>query len=194
MRYNGQRAVRVDVYRTSDEQVLEIAEVVKDYLAAEVQPALPKGVSVEIWKDDSEEVGGRLGLMIENALLGMMLVFLVLALFLEIGLAVWVAVGVGISFMGTFLVMGFLGVSINMFSLMALVLALGIVVDDAIVVGESVFAERERGIRGFAAAIRGTKRVSTPVIFSVLTTVTAFAALLSAPGPRGNSGGPFLSW
>ena len=188
VRYNGQRAVRVDVYRTSDEQIFEIAEVVKDYLAAEVQPTLPEGVSVEIWKDDSEEVGGRLGLMIKNALIGMILVFLLLTLFLEIGLAVWVAAGVGVSFMGTFLVMGFLGVSINVFSLMALVLALGIVVDDAIVVGESVFAERERGIRGFAAAIRGTKRVSGPVIFSVLTTVTAFAALLSAPGPQGQLG------
>ncbi len=188
VRYNGQRAVRVDVYRTSDEQVLDIAEAVRNYLSAEVEPTLPAGVSVEIWKDDSEEVGGRLGLMIENALLGMLLVFLVLALFLEIGLAVWVAVGVGVSFMGTFLVMGFLGVSINMFSLMALVLALGIVVDDAIVVGESVFAERERGIRGFAAAISGTKRVSVPVIFSVLTTVTAFAALLSVPGPQGQLG------
>ena len=144
VRYNGQRAVRVDVYRTSEEQVLEIAEVVKDYLAAEVQPTLPEGVSVEIWKDDSEEVGGRLGLMIKSALIGMILVFLMLTLFLEIGLAVWVAAGVGVSFMGTFLVMGFLGVSINMFSLMALVLALGIVVDDAIVVGESVFAFRAR--------------------------------------------------
>ncbi|MDE2878900.1 efflux RND transporter permease subunit [Candidatus Palauibacter soopunensis] len=188
VRYNGQTAVRVDVYRTSEEQVLDIAEAVKRYLDVEVVPALPEGVSVELWKDDSEEVSGRLGLMTENALIGFALVFLALALFLEIRLAMWVAVGLAVSFMGAFLVMGFLGISINMFSLMALVLALGIVVDDAIVVGESIFAERERGQRGLAAAIRGTRRVSTPVIFSVLTTITAFAALLNAPGPQGELG------
>ncbi|WP_420449113.1 efflux RND transporter permease subunit [Candidatus Palauibacter sp.] len=188
LRYNGQTAIRVDVFRTSDEQVLDIAEALKRYLDAEVAPTLPAGVSVALWKDDSEDVGGRLGLMTKNALIGFALVFLALALFLEIRLAMWVAVGLAVSFMGTFLVMGFLGISINMFSLMALVLALGIVVDDAIVVGESIFAERERGHRGLAAAIRGTRRVSTPVIFSVLTTITAFAVLLNAPGPQGELG------
>ncbi len=182
VRYNGQRAVRVDVYRTSGEQVLDIVVAIKNYLAAEVVPSLPEGVSVELWKDDSEQVSGRLGLMIKNAMLGLLLVFGALALFLEIRLAMWVAVGLAVSFLGTFLVMGFLNISINMFSMMALVLALGIVVDDAIVVGESVFAERERGARGLEAAIRGTRRVSGPVIFSVLTTITAFAALLNAPG------------
>ena len=188
VRYNGQPAVRVDVYRTSDEQVLDIVEAVKRYLAAEIFSTLPEGVSVELWRDDSVQVSGRLGLMIENALIGFLLVFGALALFLEIRLAMWVAVGLAVSFLGTFLVMAFLDISINMFSLMALVLALGIVVDDAIVVGESIFAERERGARGLVAAIRGTRRVSGPVIFSVLTTITAFAALLNAPGPQGQLG------
>lgn len=188
VRYNGQPAVRVDVYRTSDEQVLDIVEAVKRYLAADILSTLPEGVSVELWRDDSVQVSGRLGLMIENALIGFLLVFGALALFLEIRLAMWVAVGLAVSFLGTFLVMAFLDISINMFSLMALVLALGIVVDDAIVVGESIFAERERGARGLVAAIRGTRRVSGPVIFSVLTTITAFAALLNAPGPQGQLG------
>ena len=188
VRYNGRRAVGIDVYRASNEKVLEIAAAVRDYLAAEVLPALPPDVNVEIWKDDSVEVSGRLGLMIENALLGLVLVLAALTLFLEVRLALWVAVGLAVSFIGTFLFMGLLGVSVNMFSLMALVLALGIVVDDAIVVGESVFSERERGVGGIDAAIRGTRRVSAPVIFSVLTTVTAFAALLPAPGPQGELG------
>ena len=188
VRYNGQPGVRVDVYRASEEQVLEIAEAVKQYLADDVLPTLPEGVSVELWKDDSEEVSGRLGLMIKNALIGFLLVFAALALFLEIRLAMWVAVGLAVSFLGAFLVMGFLDISINQFSLMALVLALGIVVDDAIVVGESVFAERERGARGVAAAVRGARRVSGPVIFSVLTTITAFAVLLNAPGAQGQLG------
>ena len=188
--YNGMRAVGIDVYRASNEKVLEIAEAVREYLAGEVLPALPPGVGVEIWKDDSVEVAGRLGLMIENALLGLALVLAALTLFLEVRLALWVAVGLAVSFIGTFLFMGFLGVSVNMFSLMALVLALGIVVDDAIVVGESVFTQRERGVGGVAAAIQGTRRVSAPVIFAVLTTATAFAALLSAPGPQGELGRP----
>ena len=190
VRYNGRRAVGVDVYRASNEKVLEIAEAVREHLASEVLPALPPGVGVELWKDDSVEVSGRLGLMIENALLGLALVLGALTLFLEVRLALWVAIGLAVSFIGTFLFMGFLGVSVNMFSLMALVLALGIVVDDAIVVGESVFTQRERGVGGIAAAIQGTRRVSAPVIFAVLTTATAFAALLSAPGPQGELGRP----
>ena len=183
--YNGQRAVGIDIFRGSGEKVLEIAAAVRDYLAAEVLPALPPGVDVQIWKDDSVDVSGRLGLMIENALLGLALVLVTLALFLELRLALWVAVGLAVSFIGTFLFMELLGVSVNMFSLMALVLALGIVVDDAIVVGESVFAARERGAHGTDAAIDGTRRVSGPVLFAVLTTATAFAALLTAPGPQG---------
>ena len=188
LRYNGRQAVAVDVFRASNEKVLEIAAAVREHLQAEVLPGLPPGVDVEIWKDDSVEVAGRLGLMIENALLGLALVLAALTLFLELRLALWVAVGLAISFIGTFLFMGLLGVSVNMFSLMALVLALGIVVDDAIVVGESVYSERERGERGIAAAIQGTRRVSAPVVFAVLTTATAFAALLPAPGPQGRLG------
>ena len=184
-RFNGNRAVRVDVSRTADEQVLEIAEAVRDYLAAEVIPTLPEGVGVEIWRDDTTLVGSRLSLLLENGLLGLVLVFLSLTLFLEIRLAVWVGAGLLVSLIGTLWVMHILGISINMFSMLALVLALGIVVDDAIVVGENIFAERKKGRDGLTTAIRGTKRISGPVIFSVLTTVTAFCALLAVPGPSG---------
>ena len=185
VRYNGRPAARVDVYRTSDEQLLGISAAVRDYLATDVLPGLPAGVDVTIWSDDSDLVGGRLGLMVKNGLLGLVLVFIALALFLEIRLALWVTVGLAVSFTGTFLVMDFLGLSINMFSLMGLILALGIVVDDAIVVGESVYSEREKGAGGLAAAIRGTKSVSGPVIFSVLTTIVAFSTLMTVPGPQG---------
>ena len=175
----------MDVSRTADEQVLEIAEAVRAYLASEVIPTLPAGVGVEIWRDDTTLVGSRLSLLFENGLLGLVLVFLGLTLFLEIRLAVWVAAGLVVSLVGTVWVMRILGISINMFSMLALVLALGIVVDDAIVVGENIFAERKKGRDGLTTAIRGTKRISGPVIFSVLTTITAFAALLAVPGPTG---------
>ncbi len=188
MRYNGRAAARVDVYRTSDEQLLGISTAVEDYLETSVLPSLPASVEVAIWSDDSALVGGRLGLMVKNGLLGLLLVFITLALFLEIRLALWVAVGLAVSFAGAFLVMGSLGVTINMFSLMGLILALGIVVDDAIVVGESVHLERERGAGGLEAAIRGTKKVSSPVIFSVLTSIIAFSVLMTVPGAQGKLG------
>lgn len=188
MRYNGRPAARVDVYRTSDEHLLDISAAVQDHLETIVVPGLPAGVEVAIWSDDAALVGGRLGLMVKNGLFGLILVFITLALFLEIRLASWVAVGLGVSFAGTFLVMGFLGVTINMFSLMGLILALGIVVDDAIVVGESVHLEREKGVGGREAATRGTRRVSIPVIFAVLTSIIAFSTLMTVPGAQGKLG------
>ncbi len=188
MRYNGRPAARVEVYRTSDEQLLGISAAVQDYLETSVLPSLPAGVEVAVWSDDSALVGGRLGLMVKNGLLGLLLVFVTLALFLELRLALWVAVGLAVSFAGAFLVMGFMGVTINMFSLMGLILALGIVVDDAIVVGESVHYERERGAGGLEAAIRGTRQVSAPVIFAVLTSIIAFSTLMTVPGAQGKLG------
>ena len=188
MRYKGRPAARVDVYRTSDEHLLDISAAVQDYLETSVVPSLPAGVDVAIWSDDAALVGGRLGLMVKNGLIGLVLVFITLALFLDIRLASWVAVGLAVSFAGAFLVMGFLGVTINMFSLMGLILALGIVVDDAIVVGESVHLEREKGAGGMEAAIRGTKQVSGPVIFAVLTSIIAFSTLMTVPGAQGKLG------
>ncbi len=187
-RFNGQPAARIDVFRTSGEDVLDIAQAVRGYIDSEVVPSLPEGVAVQIWKDDSIDLRGRVSLLLENAFVGLLLVFLALALFLQIRLAMWVALGLAVSFAGTFIVMQVMGISISMFSLMALVLALGIVVDDAIVVGENIYAERERGTRGLEAAVRGTRRIAGPVIFSVLTTVTAFSVLLTVPGPIGKIG------
>ncbi len=187
-RFNGQPAARIDVFRTAGEDVIEIAQAARTYIDSEVVPSLPEGVAVRIWRDDSVDLRGRVDLLVENALLGLLLVFLALALFLQIRLAMWVALGLAVSFTGTFLVMQLMGISISMFSLMAMVLALGIVVDDAIVVGENIYAEREKGAGGLAAAIRGTQRIAGPVIFSVLTTVTAFSVLLTVPGPIGRIG------
>ena len=184
VRYNGATAVRIDVFRTGDEHLLDIAAAVEAYVR-EVTPHLPAGVSVATWNDDSLEVRGRLGLLVKNAIIGLALVFLALALFLEVRTAGWVAAGLAVSCLGTFMVMDALDVSINMFSLVGFILALGIVVDDAIVVGESVWSEREKGLHARVAAVRGTRRVATPVIFSVLTTMVAFRAVLDVPGTRG---------
>jgi len=175
-RYGGQPAAYVEVFRTADEKVLRIADAVERHLEDEMIPSLPPGVRLDIWNNDGDTVRSRLRLLVENGLLGLALVLLALALFLELRLAFWVAIGIGVSFVGTFAVMAVLGVSINQLSLFGFILAIGIVVDDAIVVGENIYAERERGA-GVAASIRGARGIMSPVIFGVLTTVAAFCPL-----------------
>ena len=184
-RYMGQRAAYVEVFRTADEKVLDIVAAVEQHLDEAVIPSLPVGVGLEIWNNDADILQDRLGLLVKNGLLGLTLVLLALAIFLEIQLAFWVAVGIAVSFVGTFAVMAVLGVSINLMSLFAFILAVGIVVDDAIVVGENIYAEREKGTRGVAASIRGARRITGPVIFAVLTTVVAFCPLFFIPSSIG---------
>jgi multidrug efflux pump subunit AcrB len=183
--YNGHPAAFVQVYRTSDEQVPDIVDVVKAYLADVAVPSMPRGVHVEIWQNDGDLLESRFNLLRKNGLIGLALVLLALTLFLDLRLSWWVAVGIALSFIGTFAVMPLLGVTINMMSLFALILAIGIVVDDAIVVGENIFKEREEGAGPLEAAVQGTQRVAVPVTFAVLTTVTAFSPLLFIPGMIG---------
>ena len=184
-RYRGRPAVYVEVFRTSDEKALEIAAAVERHIEAEIVPSLPAGAGIEVWDNSADILQDRLGLLVKNGLVGLTLVLLALALFLEVRLAFWVAVGIAVSFVGTFGVMAVLGVSINLMSLFAFILAIGIVVDDAIVVGENIYAERERGVAGVAASIRGTRRITGPVIFAVLTTVVAFCPLFFVPSSIG---------
>ena len=183
--YEGLPAAYVEVFRTSDEKVLAIVDAVERRLDEEVIPALPAGVRLAIWENNADILKSRLGLLVKNGLIGLALVLLALTLFLEIRLAFWVSVGIAVSFVGTFAVMSVLGVSINLMSLFAFILAVGIVVDDAIVVGENIFAERERGRSGVAASIRGTRRITTPVVFAVLTTAVAFCPLFFIPSSLG---------
>ncbi|MGB3166049.1 MAG: efflux RND transporter permease subunit [Alteraurantiacibacter sp.] len=182
-RFNDQPVAFVDVYRTSDERVLDVAGAVKDLLADDYQ--LPSGISYAIWDDNSELLEDRLSLLLKNAALGLILVLVALTLFLDLRLAGWTAVGIGATFIGAIFVLEFAGSSINMFSLFGFILALGLVVDDAVVVGENIYAERERGRSGLGAAIAGAQRVRVPVIFAVLTTITAFLPLLAVGGVIG---------
>lgn len=184
-RYNGHPAALVEVFRTSDERVLDIVAAVRVALASDIIPGLPPGVFLEVWNDDSEILSDRLRLMMKNGALGLLLVLVALTLFLELGLALWVAAGIALSFIGTLGVMMVLGVSINTMSLFGFILAVGIVVDDAIVVGENIYSERERGVPGLLAAVRGAQRITGPVIFAILTTLTAFSPLLFVPGAIG---------
>jgi len=184
-RFEGQPTAFVQVFRTGDERVLEIVEAVERYLDDELAATLPRGVGVEIWENEADYLQSRISLLVKNGRLGLLLVILALALFLNLRLAFWTAVGIFLSFTGAFAVMAVLGVSINMMSLFGFILAIGIVVDDAIVVGENIYAERQKGTSPFLSATRGTLRVAVPVTFAVLTTVVAFTPLLFVPGSIG---------
>lgn len=183
--YNGKPVAFVEVFRTSDERVLDVAAAVREYLDNDFVDTLPEGVSYAIWSDDSELLNDRLSLLLKNAAIGLFLVLLALTLFLDIRLAMWTAVGIGVTFVGAIYLLDLAGSSINMFSLFGFILALGLVVDDAIVVGENIYAQRENGRTGLGASITGARRVTVPVIFAVLTTVAAFSPLFAIGGVIG---------
>ena len=180
--YDGRPSVFLRVRKSAAEDVLEIAAEVKAMLA-DYRPA--PGIDVGIWDDETDILEARLSLLIRNGVLGFALVFLFLVVMLDLRLALWVAMGVPISFLGAFLLFDFFGININMVSLFALIIVLGIVVDDAVVVGENIVAEQERGQQGTAAAIVGALGVRAPVTVGVLTTMAAFAPLLFVTGTFG---------
>ncbi len=182
--FNGMRAARVDVFRVGDETPIDVATAVKDY-AAEMGPAMPPGVQLAIWNDGAEYLEQRIDLLLRNATIGLILVLLLLGLFLEPRLAFWVTMGIPVSFCGALWLMPQFDVSINMISLFAFIVTLGLVVDDAIVVGEAIFYEREKGASRMAAAIIGVKSVAKPVTFSIATTIIAFMPMLFVPGGSG---------
>ena len=184
-RFNGKPSMLLRVFRTGDEDTLKVAAAVKDYIANDAPKMFPEGVSFEIWKDDSKYLKGRLDLLGRNALLGFVLVLVVLSLFLRPLLAFLVALGIPVSFMGALMLMPWLGVSINMISLFAFILVLGIVVDDAIVVGENVYERISNGEDPKHAAPAGTHEVGVVVVFGVLTTMMAFTPMLGLSGVSG---------
>jgi multidrug efflux pump subunit AcrB len=183
-RFNDQPAVMVTVYRVGEQGPIEVADTVKVYRERTL-PKLPPGVGLAVWNDWSELYRGRLHLMLEDALIGLILVFIILGLFLELRIAFWVSVGIPTSVFGALLLMPALDLSVNMVSLFAFIVAMGILVDDAIVISENTFTNRERGLGPLEAAIAGVREVAVPVTFSVLTSVAAFVPLLLVPGMVG---------
>ena len=181
---NGEPAAMVKVYRVGDQKPTEISSAVKAYVAQK-RTELSDQAHIATLYDLSELFESRKNLLMKNALIGLVLVFITLGLFLEIRLALWVMLGIPISFFGALLFMPAIGVSINMISLFAFIMALGIVVDDAIVVGENIYEHRQMGKPYLQAAIDGAIEVSQPVIFAILTSVTAFAPLLFTTGIMG---------
>jgi len=183
IRFNNQQGVLIEVYRVGNQSAITIANAVKDYIT-EASQRQPEGISIGYWRDSSRIVKGRLNTLINSAVQGGILVLILLALFLRPAVAFWVCVGIPISFMGGFLTMPFFDVSLNIFSLFAFILVLGIVVDDAIVTGENIYAHFQHNDSPMDAVIKGTQEVSVPVTFGVLTTIAAFIPLALIEGRR----------
>jgi len=182
--FDGKSSVLIRVYRVGDQKVLDLVARVKAWVS-QAGARLPDGLEMEVWRDGARSLRDRLDILVRNGRTGFILVFVMLALFLRLRLAFWVAIGVPASFAGALALFPILGISIDVISIFAFILVLGLLVDDAIVVGENVHRHQESGDSALESAIRGTQEVSTPVIFGILTTVAAFLPLMISPGGYG---------
>lgn len=180
-RFNGKRSHALDVYVTSDPQTLRTSEVVHQWIE-KTQPTMPEGVTLTMWRDSSVPFVERVDTLLKNGVGGLGLVFLVLLLFLRPKLAMWVCVGIGVAFMGAFFLLQYTNTSLNMISLFAFLLILGIVVDDAIIVGESIHTYQTNGHPGSDGAFIGAKAVLKPVMYAVISTMIFFVPMLFMPG------------
>ncbi len=188
--FDGKPAVMIKVYRVGEQNAVSVAEAVQAYVER-ASASAPEGIEVFTWQNSARLLKSRIDLLVKNAMTGLVLVFVVLALFMRLRLAFWVTIGIPISFLGAIAVMPVFDVSINMMSLFSFILVLGIVVDDAIVVGENIYTTQVRTGKGTSAAIRGTYEVVVPVTFGVLTTMAAFTPMLFVPGIMGKIMGVF---
>lgn len=182
--FNGKRAVVIKIFRVGEQAPLKVAATGKAVIK-QINNSLPDGISLTLVKDRSKVFAQRADLLLRNAYIGLALVFFFLALFLEIRLAFWVSLGIPISFLGSFLFLSTTLFTINIISMFAFIVTLGIVVDDAVVVGENIYYHRNRGLSLFDAAVKGTRSIAMPVIFSVITNMVAFVPLMFVPGFMG---------
>ncbi|MDK2971558.1 MAG: hypothetical protein PWP23_1313 [Candidatus Sumerlaeota bacterium] len=188
-RYNGMPAVSIWIFNNEDEDALNIAAAVKEYMAGKKAELHAQGMDEEIhldlWLNSSRFITERMDMLINNGIIGLTLVFLLLWVFLDFRLAFWVSLGIPISLSGALFLMLLMGETLNMISLFAMIMVLGIIVDDAIVIGEAIYVHRKRGDGPFEAAINGVIEVGMPVIAAVLTTCVAFVPMLFVEGIMG---------
>ncbi|MBT3991022.1 MAG: efflux RND transporter permease subunit [Rhodospirillaceae bacterium] len=183
--FNNQRAAILEVSKTKAEDTLKVIDAVKDFITKEKQRA-PPSVSFDITRDISSIVRDRLGLLVVNGFQGLILVFLTLWLFFNIRFSFWVAMGFPVSFMGTIAMMSFVGLSFDLITMVGLLIAIGLLVDDAIVIAENIAAHMVKGLAPLEAAIAGTKQVAPGVISSFLTTICVFGSLAFIKGNLGS--------
>lgn len=184
-KFDGERSVAVTVYRVGQEDTITSANSVKQYIE-EKRVQLPPGISLTVWIDESIALNRRISALTKNAYAGLALVLLILTLFLRFKVAIWVAAGIPIAILGAIWMFPFAGINISSLTVLAFILVLGIVVDDAIVVGERIFSHETIQKNHREAAIAGTAEVITPVVFGVLTTIAAFLPILLIAGRMGD--------
>jgi multidrug efflux pump subunit AcrB len=182
--YQGQPAVELSIQRTENADTLAAAKILQRWLS-ETAPTLPPNIRFHVYEEQWKYIDQRIQLLLKNGLSGLLLVLLFLYIFLDSRVAFWVAVGVPVSFLLTLAIIYLFGGSINMISLFGLIMSLGIIVDDAIVVGEDTLARREAGADSVTAAEGGAARMFAPVMASSLTTVAAFLPLMLIGGTIG---------
>jgi multidrug efflux pump subunit AcrB len=181
---DGRRAVKLVAYRVGSESPQQVSAAVRS-LADRLRAELPPDVGVTILKDDSILLKERIELLVKNGAQGLVLVLVILYLFLNFRLAFWVALGIPISFMGAFALLPVFDITINMISLFGFIITLGLVVDDAIIVGENIYEKLEQGLDPMTAAIEGARQMAVPVTFAILTTIAAFSPMFFVPGVSG---------
>ncbi|MGP5564650.1 efflux RND transporter permease subunit [Vreelandella alkaliphila] len=179
--YNGEQGLSVDIYQIGDQTPTSISQAVYGELER-LRDNLPNGIRLDVSRDSSEIYEDRLNLLLKNAWMGLALVLILMALFLEARLAFWVTLGIPTAFLGAMLFLPWVGVSLNMMSMFAFIIALGIVVDDAILVGENIYSYREQGYSLRDAAVKGAQEIATPLTFAILSNIVAFLPLLFLPG------------
>lgn len=183
-RFNGSRSITLDVFKGEEGDSITIVNQIRDLLDLK-RKNLPKGIHLTVWGDVSELINGRIELLTKNGLIGLILVFFMLWLFMDARLSFWVGMGIPVSLLGGIAINAAMGYSINMINLFGMIMVLGIIVDDAIVVGESIYVQRVKGLGPFEAAIEGVKEMFWPVVAAVLTTVIAFVPLFFVTGIMG---------
>ncbi|MGD8386741.1 MAG: efflux RND transporter permease subunit [Desulfobacteraceae bacterium] len=181
---NGERALMVIVYKTKEEDSIKISEAVQGFVA-EKQKVLPAGANFQTFYDNTDMLRKRMDLLVRNGLIGLGIVFAILWLFLDVRLSFWVGMGLPISIAGAVAILWGIGGTLNMISLFGFIMVLGVVVDDAIIVGESIFVHRKRGKPPLRAAVDGVQEVGLPVVAAVTTTIVAFLPLAFVGGIMG---------
>lgn len=183
--FNGQQTVMISVFTAEGQNDIDVSAGVRDFVNLK-NTQLPEAVALAVWADRSFYLKDRLNLMLKNMAFGGFFVFIILALFLRLRLAFWVLVGMAVSFLGAMAIMPAVDdLTINMLTLFGFILVLGIVVDDAIIIGESVYSEIEKNGQSTTSVIIGAKRVAMPATFGVLTTICAFIPMVSIGGMMG---------
>ncbi|MDF2378354.1 MAG: efflux RND transporter permease subunit [Verrucomicrobiales bacterium] len=182
--FNGRRAVSLEVYSSETQPPLEVARTVRKFVE-KLEPTLPPSVQISLSRDRSVDYAERVNLLIQNGATGLILVLIALGFFLELRVAFWTAIGIPVSILGSLVLMPLMDASINMISLFGFIITLGIVVDDAVVVGEDIFHKISKGMSRGDAAVAGAKQMLVPVVFAVSTNIIAFLPLLFVPGEIG---------